>query len=216
MTYMRYRGLWLLVLGVAAGLLALAALTAVALAGTPDKSSALSMDLPMPYATVVEAVRAVCADGTIRGTAQYASDSVIDGAKAAPSSTSFPQWAGSGAVFYKTYAGAIAPSHFAGARDRGAVTVRYVVEPGAAGQTRVMIDAVFVEASHHGRHPSKGFVEKAEFAEIAGRLKGAGASGNGPATEALEREREPHTLTPALQDPGRKPGKSSPNAPCRS
>jgi hypothetical protein len=197
MITMRSRGLWLLVLGVLTGLLALVGLTKVALAGTPDHSG-LSTALPMPYAAVVEAVRAVCADGVIRGTAQYESESTIDGAKESPSSALFPQWTGSGAAFYKTRPGAIAPSHFAGSKDRGAVTVRYVVAPGPAGDTHVIIDAVFVEDTHHGRHPSQGFVEKAEFEEIAKRLKSSGALGDRPALAVVEREPEQRKPAPAV------------------
>ena len=191
MIAMRSRGLWLLVLGMATGLLALAGLTAVALAGPRDHSAGLSTALPMPYAAVVEAVRAVCADGVIRGTAQYESEATLDGAKDSPSSGLFPPWTGSGTAFYKTRPGAVAPSHFAGSKDRGAVTVRYVVAPGPAGDTRVTIDAVFVEDTGHGRHPSQGFVEKAEFEEISKRLKNSGAVGNRPAVAVVEREPEP-------------------------
>jgi hypothetical protein len=151
----------------------------------------------MPYAAVVEAVRAVCADGVIRGTAQYESEAAIDGAKESPYSGLFPPWAGSGAAFYKTRPGAIAPSHFAGSKDRGAVTVRYVVAPGTAGDARVTIDAIFVEDSHHGRHPSQGFVEKAEFEAIAKRLKNSGALGDRPALAMVEREPEPRKPAPA-------------------
>ena len=196
MIAMRSRGLWLQVLGVATGLLVLAGLTAVALAGTPDHSAGLSTALPMPYATVVEAVRAVCADGVIRGTAQYESEATLDGAKESPSSGLFPQWTGSGEAFYKTRPGAIAPSHFAGSKDRGAITVRYVVAPGPAGDTRVTIDAVFVEDTHHGRHPSQGFVEKAEYEEISKRLKNSGARGNGPALAVVVREPEQRKPVP--------------------
>ena len=198
---MRSRGLWLLVFGVLTGLLALAALTAVALAGTSGKSNAVSLSVPVPYATVVEAVRAVSADGVIRGTSQYESDSVIGGAAGSASSPSFPRSVGAAGVFYKTRTGAIAPSHFAGAKDRGVVTVRYLVEPGEAGRTRITIDAVFVEDSHHGRHPSQGFVESAEFDEIAKQLKISSAPGNGPATEALDRPSAPQKLKLAVQDP---------------
>jgi hypothetical protein len=190
MITLRSRGLWLLVLGVATGLLALA--------GTADHSAGLSTALPMPYEAVVEAVRAVCADGVIRGTAQYESDATLDGAKESPSSALFPPWTGSGAAFYKTRPGAIAPSHFAGSKDRGAVTVRYVVATGPDGDTRVTIDAVFVEDTHHGRHPSLGFVEKAEYQEIAKRLKHSGARGSGPALAVVEHEpeqRKPAPLT---------------------
>jgi hypothetical protein len=198
MITMRSRGPWLLVLGVATGLLDLAGLTAVALAATPDHSASLSTALPMPYAAVVEAVRAVCADGVIRGTAQYESEATIDGAKESASSALFPRWTGSGVAFYKTRPGAIAPSHFAGSKDRGAVTVRYVVAPGPAGDARVTIDAVFVEDTHHGRHPSQGFVEKAEFEEISKRLKNSGALGDRPALAVVEREPEQRKPAPAL------------------
>jgi hypothetical protein len=210
MITMRSRGLCLLVLGVLTGLLALVGLTKVALAGAPDRSAGMSTALPMPYATVVEAVRAVCADGVIRGTAQYESEAAISGAKESPSSGLFPRWVGSGEAFYKTRPGAVAPSHFAGSRDRGAVTVRYVVEPGPAGDTRVTIDAVFVEDSHHGRHPSQGFVEKAEFDEIAKRLKNSGALGNGPALEIGERKLEQPKLVPAAPPATATEGRSTP------
>jgi hypothetical protein len=196
MITLRSRGLWLLALGVLTGLLALVGLTKVALAGTPDHSAGLSTALPMPYAAVVEAVRAVCADGVIRGTAQYESEATLDGAKASPSSGLFPQWNGSGEAFYKTRPGAIAPSHFAGSKDRGAVTVRYVVAPGPAGDTRVAIDAVFVEDTRHGRHPSQGFVEKAEFEEISKRLKNSGALGDRPALAVVEHEPEQRKPAP--------------------
>jgi hypothetical protein len=191
MTTMRSRGLWLLVLGALTGLLALVGLTKVALAGgAPDHSAGLSTALPMPYVAVVEAVRAVSSDGVIRGTAQYESEDSINGANESPSSPLFPKWAGSGEAFYKTRPGAISPSHFAGARDRGAVTVRYVVAPGPAGDTRVTIDAIFVEDSHHGRHLSQGFVEKAEFEAIAKRLKNSGALSDAPVPALSPRQVE--------------------------
>lgn len=201
---LRSRGLWLLVLGLLTGLLALAALTVIALASTPDKSAGVSMALPAPYPTVVEAVRAVCADGVIRGTTQYESDAVISGASDSRSSALFPRWTGEGEVFYKTRPGAIAPAHFAGTRDRGVVTVRYVVEPGPDGHTRVTIDAVFVEDGHHGRHPSQGFVERAEFGEIAKQLKNTPAPGRVPA-EAGEREPERQPATAAAAGPSAPP-----------
>jgi len=132
MTAERSRGLLLLGLGVLTGLLALAAMAVVARASVPDAST-MSIALPIPSTTVVDAVRAVCADGIIRGTAQYESDEILNGANESDSSPSFPRWAGAGNVFYKTRAGAIAPSHFKGTQDVGTVTVRYVVEPERAG-----------------------------------------------------------------------------------
>jgi hypothetical protein len=201
MTSERSRGLLLLALSLLAGLLALVLLTAVALARAPDTST-MSIALPIASATVVEAVRTVCADGVIRGTAQYESDDVLAGAKESTSSASFPRWAGAGEVFYKTRPGAIAPSHFAGTRDRGEVTVRYVVEPQSGDHTLITIDAVFVEDTHHGRHFSQGFVERAEFGEIAKQLKYSGAIGLGPAPEAPAREPKPRDLGHTVEDSG--------------
>jgi hypothetical protein len=186
MIAMRARGLWLLVLGALTGLLALGALTAVALAGTPDRSGGLSTSLAAPYAAVLEAVRGVSGDGVIRGTTQYENEAVIGGAKESPASALFPRSAADGEAFYKVRAGAIAPSHFAGSKDRGAVAVRYVVTRGQAGETRVTIDAVFVEDSHHGRHLSQGFVERAELEEIAKLLKNSPVLGKEPAPKSGE------------------------------
>ena len=190
----RGRLLWLLALAVLTGLLALAALTAVALASTPDHSGGVSMALPDPYARVVEAVRSVCGDGVIHGSFQYESETAITGASESSSSPAFPQWKGSGEVFYKTRPGTISPAHFAGARDRGAVIVRYAVKPGPDGHARLTIDAVFVEDNHHGRHVSQGFVERAEFGEIAKLLKSARAPEARPATEAQGGELEQHPI----------------------
>ena len=186
MNSMRSRGLWLLVLGALTGLLALPALTAVALAGAPDRSGGISTALAAPYAAVVEAVRGVSGDGVIRGTAQYENEAVISGAKESQASALFPRSAGDGEAFYKVRAGAIAPSHFAGSEDRGAVAVRYVVAREQAGETRVTIDAVFVEDSHHGRHLSQGFVERAELEEIAKLLGDSGALGKEPERKSGE------------------------------
>jgi hypothetical protein len=215
MTSQRSRGLVLLALGVLTGLLALAALTVVALARSRGPST-MSIALPVASATVVDVVRAVCADGVIRGTAQYESDDVLAGANESSSSTAFPGWAAAGEVFYKTRAGAIAPSHFAGTRDRGEVIVRYVVEPQSGDRTLITIDAVFVEDTHHGRHLSQGFVERAEFGEIAKQLKYSGAIGPGPAPEAPAHAPKPRDLGHAIEDSGvrRKvdPGKAAPAA----
>ena len=199
----RAKGFWLLALYLLTGLLAMAALTVVALAGSPDQSAGLSIALQNPFATVVEAVRTVCADGLIRGTFQYESDAAISGAVEASSSLSFPRWAGSGQVFYKTRQGAIAPAHFKGSRDKGAVTVRYVVEPEPEGRARVTIDAVFVEDGHHGRHPSQGFVETAEFGEIAKQLKHTGTRVSGPEAGSVGSEPEPRSPNHPFQDADR-------------
>jgi hypothetical protein len=204
----RSRGRWLLVFGLLTGLAALAGLTAVARAAAADKSASVSIAIPVPYTTVVDAVRAVCADGVIRGTSQYESESTLSGAKQVDSSTSFAPWAGSGEAFYKTRPGAVSPTHFAGSKDMGAVTVRYVVGPAPGGSVNVRVDAVFVENSHHGRHPSQGFVERAEFGEIAKQLKNTGALAAWPQAEApahppeqaatTRQESRPSPVPPAL------------------
>ncbi len=49
--------------------------------------------------------------------------------------------------------------------------MRYVIERVSPANTRLSIDAVFVEDSRHRRHISQGLVETREFREIARRLK---------------------------------------------
>ena len=133
------------------------------------------MALPEPYERVLDAVRNVANDGVIHGSAQYESETEITGASAVDSSLAFARWTGSGEVLYKARLKTIAPSHFEGSRDIGTVTLRFIVERAGPEQTRLTIDAVFVEDSGHGRHLSQGMVEIAEFGEIAKRLKrGAG------------------------------------------
>lgn len=170
-------GLLLLLAGaVLLGITALALLSAVALAGPAAHSGQMSISLPDDYASVVAAMREVCADEEIRGTFEYESDNTIGGANPAESSAAFPRWTGPGEICYKIRAGALSPANFAGSRDKGTVTVRYIVEPAEPAGARVTIDAVFVEGGHHGRHLSQGLVEVAEFGAIAKRLKSAGSN----------------------------------------
>jgi hypothetical protein len=130
-----------------------------------------SITLPAPYDRVLDVVREVCSDGVIHGVEQFESETGISGAAAVESSPAFPRWTGSGEAFYKARPKTLAPSHFEGSRDIGTVALRYIVEPAGPAQTRLTIEAVFVEDSRHGRHPSQGMAETAEFAEIAKRLK---------------------------------------------
>jgi hypothetical protein len=53
----------------------------------------------------------------------------------------------------------------------GTVAVRYIVQTVSPATTRLFIDAIFVENSHHHPHPSDGYVETTEFAEVAKHLK---------------------------------------------
>jgi hypothetical protein len=151
-------------------------------AGSRGHAERFSIALPAPYERVLDAVRAVAKDGLIHGSAQYESEKEIAGASVVDSPDAFPRWTGPGAALYKARPKAIAPSNFEGSRDIGTVTLRFLVEPAGGGQTRLTIDAVFVEDSRHGRHPSKGMVEMAEFGEIAKRLKTAGVDAPQKAT----------------------------------
>ena len=115
----------LLFVAVLLGVLAMVFLTAVALSGATDQQDGFSIAMPVPYAKVADAVRVVCADGVIRGTAQYESETTLSGAEEGGSSTVFPRWAGPGEVFFKSRAKTVSPTNFAGSQDRGVVTVRY-------------------------------------------------------------------------------------------
>jgi len=52
----------------------------------------------------------------------------------------------------------------------GTVAVRYVVQELTPKSTRLYIDAIFVADSHHGKHPSDGYVETTEYNLISERL----------------------------------------------
>jgi hypothetical protein len=142
-----------------------------ATAGSRSRPDRFTIALPDPYDRVLDAVRDVASDGVIHGSAQYESEKEITGASAVESSPAFARWTGSGEALYKARPKTIAPSHFEGSRDIGTVMLRFIVEPAGPAQTRITIDAVFVEDSGHGRHLSQGIVEIAEFGEIAKRLK---------------------------------------------
>lgn len=154
---------------VACGLLACA--LAPGAAAARNRPERFSITLPAPYSRVIDVVREVCSDGVIHGTEQYQSETGIPGADAVDSSSAFGPWKGPGEALYKARRKAIAPSHFEDSRDIGTVTLRYIVEAAGPDQTRLTIDAVFVEDSRHGRHLSQGMVEVAEFGEIAKKLK---------------------------------------------
>jgi hypothetical protein len=164
------------------GIGALVLLAASAIAGGATPPATLAIALSDSYESVAEAMRSVCGDGVIRGTAEYEAETTLHGAAEAATSGAFPRWSGSGDLCYKVRVGAIAPSNFAGSQDRGTVTVRYIVERGPRGTGQLTIDAVFVENTHHGRHASRGFVETAEFGAIGKLLKSAGAPAAKPAT----------------------------------
>ena len=134
-------------------------------------AASFSIDLDQPYADVATAVEDVARSSTIKGTFEYKSDGELPGAQLEDASRLFPAWTGHGKVFFKVRRKALSPAHFLNSNDVGTVAVRYIVQEQGPNSTRLFIDAVFVEnAGHHG-HPSDGYVETCEFAEIGKRLK---------------------------------------------
>jgi Bacterial SH3 domain len=135
---------------------------------TPAPS--FTIDVDKPFGQVAKAVEDVARSSSIKGTFEYTGDQQLDGAQYEESSRLFPAWSGNGKVFFKVRYKALSPKHFINSSDVGTVAVRYIVQDNGANSTRLVIDAVFVEnAGHHG-HPSDGYVETCEFAEIGKRL----------------------------------------------
>jgi hypothetical protein len=130
-----------------------------------------SIDLDKPFPTVVEVVRDVAGNGVIQGTFEFKGDESLSRAEAAPTSRLFPPWTGSGQVFFKVRTRALSPAHFLNSNDMGTVAVRYVVQELGPNSTRLNIDAVFVENTHHRSHPSDGYVEASEFGVVGKRLR---------------------------------------------
>jgi len=135
------------------------------------KPAGFSITLPVNYDTLLGVMREVCSDGVIHGTFQYENETEITGAEAATNSKAFPPLTKPGEVCFKVRPSAISPAHFVGSNDQGSITVRYVIERVSPANTRISIDAVFVEDSGHHRHISQGLVETREFREIAQKLK---------------------------------------------
>jgi len=130
-----------------------------------------TIDVDKPYAQVVTTVEDVARGGIIRGTFEYAGDEQLDGAEFTETSRLFPTWTAGGKVFFKYRDKTLAPKHFVESNDVGTVVVRYVVQEIGPTSTRLTIDALFVENGGHHGHPSDGYVETCEFAEIGKRLK---------------------------------------------
>ena len=131
----------------------------------------LSVELDAPYEQVLKVVREVTENGTIQGTWDYRGATELDGAVSSKTARGFEDWKGVGAVLYKVRPNALAPEHFYESGDQGTVAVRYVVQPAGPNLTRLRIDAVFAEDSHHHSHPSDGQVENSEFAVISQKMK---------------------------------------------
>jgi hypothetical protein len=130
-------------------------------------------EFPATVSEVRQAVQGVVGDQIIHGTKVFDKDPILTGAEAVPTTPLFVAWDGPGEVFYKIRKNAVAPRHFLDSGDQGTIGVRYVVIPVNEQRTRVRIDAVYVENSHHGNHISDGTVEKSEMAEVKERLEAA-------------------------------------------
>jgi hypothetical protein len=130
-----------------------------------------TIDVDQPFSQVVTVVEDNARSSVIKGTFEYAGDDQLTGAQFEESSRLFPTWSGAGRVFYKVRNKTLAPKHFINSNDVGTVAVRYVVQDNGARSTRLVIDALFVENGGHHGHPSDGYVETCEFAEIGKRLK---------------------------------------------
>ena len=130
-------------------------------------------EFPAAVSEVRQAVLGVPGDQIIHGTKVFDKDPILTGAEAVPTTPLFAAWDGPGEVFYKIRRNAVAPRHFLDTGDQGTIGVRYVVIAVNEQRTRVRIDAVYVENSHHGNHMSDGTVEKSEMAEVKERLEAA-------------------------------------------
>lgn len=139
---------------------------------TREKAApSFTIDVDKPFDRVVTVVEDVARGGVIRGTFEYAGDEQLEGAKFSETSKLFSAWDGGGKIFYKFRERTLAPKHFIETNDVGTVAVRYVIQNNGPNSTRLTIDAVFVENGGHHPHPSDGYVETCEFAEIGKRLK---------------------------------------------
>jgi len=157
---------------VVSSMLLIALSGAYGLSTNQKKSDAsLVIDLPAPEGEVMDAVRTISGDGIIHGSQIYAREPILDGAAASDSSDYYGKWQGEGNVFYKIRTEAIAPRHFKDSADIGTITVRYVVEGLSAMNTRLQIDAVYIEKGGHRIDLSDGSVETSEFKEIQDRIR---------------------------------------------
>lgn len=135
-----------------------------------DFGLGFSSEIAVPESEVLQVVEAVIEDGIIQGSTEYSKDRYIENAAAAASSPLFPEWKGSGKVFYKVRTKVLAPANFKEAGDEGTLAVRYVVQSKDPNKTILRIDAIFVEDVRRTVHPSDGAVESAEYKDIQDRV----------------------------------------------
>jgi len=129
-------------------------------------SPGVGSELSATLEDVQQALQEVLHDQIIHGTYMFEKEKTLTGAAAVDSTPLFDSWHGEGKVFYKVRTAVIAPRHFQDSADRGTIAVRYIITSVNTEKTRVHIDAIFVEDSHHGNHPSDGTVESSELKEL--------------------------------------------------
>ena len=129
------------------------------------------IELTASESDVLKAVREVASDDIIHGTLEYEKDPILSGAELADSADYFGRWPGPGQALYKVRTNTLAPRHFKDSNDIGVISIRYVVQGINAKNTRLQIDAVFVEAGRRKAHASDGTVETSEFKEIQDQLR---------------------------------------------
>ncbi len=138
---------------------------------TTHYGDGFTIDLDESYDRVLQVVKQVSEDGVVRGTSEYKGSAEIYGSSPGTSSTAFRTPPAPGTVLYKIRKDTIAPEHFYQSNDVGTLAVRYVVKALGPKSTRLNIDAIFQEDSHHHYHPSDGTVENAEFLAISDQIK---------------------------------------------
>jgi polyhydroxyalkanoate synthesis regulator phasin len=147
-------------------------LSSFAIAKGRRAEGSLTVDLPASYETAVQVVSEIAADGTIRGTAQYQTESQITDAQPATSSSLLtPEPIPGASYFYKIRSTTLSPRHYKDSNDVGTLVVAYTLEKVSEEKSRLTIESVFVPDSHHGRSASDGSVETCEFTAIEARLK---------------------------------------------
>ena len=153
-------------------------------------SLGLASEISAPLTDVLQALQEVLHDQIIHGTYMYEKQKTLAGAAAVDSTPLFEPWHGDGKVFYKVRNGVIAPRHFRDSADQGTVAVRYIVTSVDSDHTLLHIDAIFVENTRHGDHPSDGTVESSELKEIQERVHAT----QGARQKALEEQQRAENL----------------------
>lgn len=138
---------------------------------TTHYGDGFTIDLDEPYDRVLQVVKEVSEDGVVRGSSEYKGVAELYGAAPGTSSNAFHTQPAPGTILYKVRKTTLAPEHFFQSNDVGTVTVRYVIKSLGPKSTRLNIDAIFQEDSHHHYHPSDGTVENAEFLAISDQIK---------------------------------------------